>query len=48
MLKECNMDPNETVQRLLNQDPFQDVKRRRDKKKEGTLGMRDAEMVQPR
>eukprot|EP00850_Spirogloea_muscicola_P005281 SM000024S07743 [mRNA] locus=s24:104715:107718:- [translate_table: standard] len=48
MLKECNMDPNETVQRLLNQDPFQDVKRRRDKKKEGTLGMRDAEMAQPR
>ncbi|KAL3688114.1 hypothetical protein R1sor_014423 [Riccia sorocarpa] len=42
MLKECNMDANETVQRLLNEasgvddaDPFHEVKRRRDKKKEG-------------
>ncbi|XP_024396875.1 uncharacterized protein [Physcomitrium patens] len=34
MLKECNMDPNETAQRLLNQDPFHEVKRKRDKKKE--------------
>lgn len=34
MLKECNMDPNETVQRLLNQDTFHEVKRKRDKKKE--------------
>ncbi|CAM6082291.1 unnamed protein product [Calypogeia fissa] len=34
VLKECNMDPNETVQRLLNQDPFHEVKRKRDKKKE--------------
>ncbi|KAI3414861.1 uncharacterized protein J3R85_015784 [Psidium guajava] len=35
-LKESNMDPNETAQKLLNQDPFHEVKRRRDRKKEGT------------
>ncbi|XP_034900257.1 uncharacterized protein [Populus alba] len=34
VLKETNMDPNETVQKLLNQDPFHEVKRKRDKKKE--------------
>ncbi|PON47065.1 GBF-interacting protein [Parasponia andersonii] len=33
-LKESNMDPNETTQKLLNQDPFHEVKRKRDKKKE--------------
>ncbi|KAF5751244.1 hypothetical protein HS088_TW02G00254 [Tripterygium wilfordii] len=33
-LKETNMDPNETAQKLLNQDPFHPVKRKRDKKKE--------------
>ncbi|KAI4355495.1 hypothetical protein L6164_004261 [Bauhinia variegata] len=33
-LKETNMDPNETAQILLNQDPFHEVKRRRDRKKE--------------
>ncbi|KAJ7951543.1 GBF-interacting protein 1 [Quillaja saponaria] len=33
-LKETNMDPNETAQKLLNQDPFHEVKRRRDKRKE--------------
>ncbi|KAI3979371.1 hypothetical protein MKX01_001563 [Papaver californicum] len=36
MLKESNMDPNETTQKLLYQDPFHEVKRRRDKKKENT------------
>ncbi|XP_043704506.1 GBF-interacting protein 1-like isoform X2 [Telopea speciosissima] len=36
MLKETNMDPNETAQKLLNQDPFHEVKRKRDKKKENT------------
>ncbi|KAK9281644.1 hypothetical protein L1049_004547 [Liquidambar formosana] len=35
-LKETNMDPNETAQKLLNQDPFHEVKRKRDKKKEST------------
>ncbi|XP_039032601.1 uncharacterized protein LOC120167749 isoform X2 [Hibiscus syriacus] len=34
MLKECSMDPNETAQRLLVQDPFCEVKRKRDRKKE--------------
>ncbi|KAL6585186.1 hypothetical protein OROMI_004475 [Orobanche minor] len=33
-LKEANMDPNETAQKLLNQDPFHEVKRKRDRKKE--------------
>ncbi|KAL5199889.1 hypothetical protein ABZP36_021092 [Zizania latifolia] len=33
-LRECNMDPNETTQKLLNQDPFHEVKRKRDKKRE--------------
>ncbi|XP_019425181.1 PREDICTED: GBF-interacting protein 1-like [Lupinus angustifolius] len=36
-LKETNMDPNETTQKLLNQDPFHEVKRRRDRKKEPQL-----------
>jgi hypothetical protein len=36
MLKICNMDLNETVQRLLNDDNFHEVKRKRDKKKEPT------------
>ncbi|KAJ9691976.1 hypothetical protein PVL29_011194 [Vitis rotundifolia] len=35
-LRETNMDPNETTQKLLNQDPFHEVKRKRDKKKEST------------
>ncbi|XP_011008079.1 PREDICTED: flocculation protein FLO11 [Populus euphratica] len=34
MLKECSMDPNETAQKLLSQDPFHEVKRKRDRKKE--------------
>ncbi|KAJ3673068.1 hypothetical protein LUZ60_006442 [Juncus effusus] len=34
VLKETNMDPNETTQRLLDQDPFHEVRRRRDRKKE--------------
>ncbi|XP_010275810.1 PREDICTED: GBF-interacting protein 1-like isoform X2 [Nelumbo nucifera] len=34
MLKECNMDPNDTVHRLLSQDPFHEVKSKREKKKE--------------
>ncbi|KAJ4836850.1 hypothetical protein Tsubulata_018479 [Turnera subulata] len=33
-LEETNMDPDETTQKLLNQDPFREVKRKRDKKKE--------------
>ncbi|KAK7246089.1 hypothetical protein RIF29_40948 [Crotalaria pallida] len=34
MLKECNMDPNEAVSRLLSQDPFHEVKSKREKRKE--------------
>ncbi|KAJ6832300.1 GBF-interacting protein 1-like [Iris pallida] len=34
MLKECAMDPNETAQKLLLQDTFHEVKRKRDKRKE--------------
>ncbi|XP_039036178.1 uncharacterized protein LOC120172919 [Hibiscus syriacus] len=34
MLKECNMDPNEAFNRLLSQDPFNEVKSKREKKKE--------------
>ncbi|PKU69692.1 GBF-interacting protein 1-like isoform X1 [Dendrobium catenatum] len=34
MLKECSMDPNETVHKLLYQDTFHEVKRKRDKRKE--------------
>lgn len=36
VLRESNMDPNETAQKLLNQDPFHEVKRKREKKKENT------------
>ncbi|CAH2054594.1 unnamed protein product [Thlaspi arvense] len=34
MLHECNMNPDETYQRLLLQDPFHEVKKKRDKRKE--------------
>ncbi|KAH1250900.1 GBF-interacting protein 1 [Glycine max] len=34
-LKDCNMDPNEAVSRLLSQDTFHEVKSKREKKKEG-------------
>ncbi|XP_058095213.1 GBF-interacting protein 1-like isoform X2 [Magnolia sinica] len=34
MLRECNMDPNETVHCLLSQDTFHEVKSKREKKKE--------------
>ncbi|GMH10974.1 hypothetical protein Nepgr_012815 [Nepenthes gracilis] len=34
MLKECSMDPNETTQRLLVQDTFHEVKRKRYRRKE--------------
>ncbi|XP_073040149.1 uncharacterized protein [Primulina eburnea] len=35
-LKETDMDPNETTQKLLNQDPFHEVKRKRDRRKENS------------
>ncbi|XP_045817269.1 GBF-interacting protein 1-like isoform X1 [Trifolium pratense] len=34
MLKECSMDPNETAQKLLFQDTFHEVKRKKDRRKE--------------
>ncbi|CAL5203535.1 unnamed protein product [Lathyrus oleraceus] len=34
MLKECEMDPNETTQKLLFQDTFHEVKRKKDRRKE--------------
>ncbi|KAH6778603.1 flocculation protein [Perilla frutescens var. hirtella] len=40
MLKDCNMDPNETAQKLLYLDTFHEVKRKRDRRKvrQGTRG----------
>ncbi|KAK4439679.1 GBF-interacting protein 1 [Sesamum alatum] len=35
MLKECNMDPNETAQKLLYLDTFHEVRRKRDRRKVG-------------
>ncbi|KHN43908.1 GBF-interacting protein 1-like isoform X1 [Glycine soja] len=35
ILRECSMDPNETAQKLLYLDTFHEVRRRRDRKKEG-------------
>ncbi|XVF14488.1 hypothetical protein REPUB_Repub09cG0064400 [Reevesia pubescens] len=34
VLKDCNMDPNDAVQRLLSQDTFHEVKSRRERRKE--------------
>ncbi|CAG7901615.1 unnamed protein product [Brassica rapa] len=39
MLKECNMDPNEAVHRLLSQDPFHEVKSKKEKKKESFISV---------
>ncbi|KAF9615033.1 hypothetical protein IFM89_021604 [Coptis chinensis] len=36
ILQETNMNPNEAANKLLNQDPFHEVKRKKDKKKENT------------
>ncbi|KAI4381839.1 hypothetical protein MLD38_007873 [Melastoma candidum] len=47
-LKESNMDPNETAQKLLNQDPFHEVKRRRDRRKENAPEMDAANLPKPR
>ncbi|XP_021724431.1 GBF-interacting protein 1-like [Chenopodium quinoa] len=38
MLKDCSMDPNETTQKLLLQDTFHEVKRKKDRKKENQTG----------
>lgn len=42
MLKECGMDPNETTQKLLLQDTFHEVRRKRDKKKENSRELADS------
>ncbi|KAI4307839.1 hypothetical protein L6164_030976 [Bauhinia variegata] len=47
VLKECSMDPNETAQKLLYLDTFHEVKRRRDRKKEG-LSSRASEDSRPK
>ncbi|KAL6287122.1 hypothetical protein ACE6H2_011512 [Prunus campanulata] len=43
MLKRCHMDPNETAQKLLLQDPFHEVKRKRDKRKKNLNNRESAE-----
>ncbi|KAA8524895.1 hypothetical protein F0562_011318 [Nyssa sinensis] len=43
MLKECSMDPNDTAQKLLLQDPFHEVKRKRDRRKENSNNKESAE-----
>ncbi|KAK9285319.1 hypothetical protein L1049_024510 [Liquidambar formosana] len=43
MLKECSMDPNETAQKLLLQDTFHEVKRKRDRRKENLNNKESAE-----
>ncbi|XP_058114862.1 GBF-interacting protein 1-like isoform X2 [Magnolia sinica] len=45
MLKECSMDPNETAQNLLLQDPFHEVKRKRDRRKENPSNREPAETI---
>ncbi|RZB69748.1 GBF-interacting protein 1 isoform C [Glycine soja] len=45
MLKECSMDPNETTQKLLLQDTFHEVKRKKDRRKEN---LNNRESVEPR
>ncbi|XP_015696727.1 GBF-interacting protein 1-like isoform X1 [Oryza brachyantha] len=42
VLRECNMDPNETTDRLLSQGAFHEVRRKRDKKKENSKESTDA------
>ncbi|PSS16068.1 GBF-interacting protein like [Actinidia chinensis var. chinensis] len=43
MLKDCSMDPNETAQKLLLQDTFHEVKRKRDRRKENLSNKESAE-----
>ncbi|KAL6999857.1 hypothetical protein U1Q18_001013 [Sarracenia purpurea var. burkii] len=46
MLKECSMDPNETAQKLLLQDTFHEVKRKRDRRKENLSNKDSIELRQ--
>ncbi|KAG2713874.1 hypothetical protein I3760_04G196300 [Carya illinoinensis] len=43
MLMECSMDPNETAQKLLLQDTFHEVKRKRERRKENLNNKESAE-----
>ncbi|XP_020231122.1 GBF-interacting protein 1-like isoform X2 [Cajanus cajan] len=43
MLKECSMDPNETTHKLLLQDTFHEVKRKRDRRKENVNNLESLE-----
>ncbi|BFG25852.1 hypothetical protein CerSpe_121260 [Prunus speciosa] len=45
MLKRCYMDPNETAQKLLLQDPFHEVKAKRDKRKENLKNIESDESL---
>lgn len=44
VLKECNMDPDDAVQRLLSQDTFHEVKSKRERRKE----MKETQELRPR
>ncbi|KAG7625164.1 GBF-interacting protein 1 [Arabidopsis thaliana x Arabidopsis arenosa] len=46
-LKEANMDANEAVEKLIHQDPFHEVKRKRDRKKEDTVFVEPANIKKP-
>lgn len=43
MLTDCSMDPNETAQKLLLQDTFHEVKRKRERRKENLNNKESAE-----
>uniref|UniRef100_A0A1J3I8R8 GBF-interacting protein 1 N-terminal domain-containing protein n=1 Tax=Noccaea caerulescens TaxID=107243 RepID=A0A1J3I8R8_NOCCA len=46
-LKEDNMDADMAVQKLMNQDPFHEVKRKKDKKKEDPIIVEPADRRKP-
>ncbi|KAF8096633.1 hypothetical protein N665_0305s0053 [Sinapis alba] len=46
-LKEADMNADEAVQKLIHQDPFHEVKRRRDRKKEVTVLVEPADEKKP-
>ncbi|RDX70595.1 GBF-interacting protein 1, partial [Mucuna pruriens] len=48
MLKDCSMDPNETAHKLLFQDTFHEVKRKRDRRKETLQNVNNLESLESR
>ncbi|CAH2053761.1 unnamed protein product [Thlaspi arvense] len=46
-LKEANMNADEAVQKLIHQDPFHEVKRRKDRKKEDAVSVEPANKKKP-